>query len=57
MSTRFVATSGSIAQVFDQHIGNTITPIAGVPGLSAFEIDPQTAAQSYRGPHRHRYGS
>ena len=39
MSTRFLATSGSIAQVFDQHIGNTITPIAGVPGLSALEVD------------------
>ena len=39
MSTRFLATSGSIAQVVDQHIGNTITPIAGVPGLSALEVD------------------
>ena len=39
MSTRFLATSGSIAQVFDQHIGNTFTPIAGVPGLSALEVD------------------
>jgi len=33
-------TSGSIALVFDQHIGNTITPTAGVPGLPASEIDP-----------------
>ena len=40
--------ASNIGQVFDQPIGNTITPVAGVPGLSALEIDPQAAAQSYR---------
>ncbi|HEY5117074.1 MAG TPA: arsenical pump-driving ATPase [Nakamurella sp.] len=40
--------ASNIGQVFSQPIGNTITPVAGVPGLSALEIDPQAAAQSYR---------
>jgi len=40
--------ASNIGQVFDQPIGNTITPVAGVPGLSALEIDPQAAAKSYR---------
>ena len=40
--------ASNIGQVFDQHIGNTITPITGVAGLAALEIDPQSAAQAYR---------
>ena len=38
----------NVGQVFSQTIGNTITAIATVPGLSALEIDPQLAAQQYR---------
>ena len=40
--------ASNIAQVFAQPIGNTITPITGVPGLAGLEIDPQAAAQAYR---------
>jgi arsenite-transporting ATPase len=40
--------ASNIAQVFDQPIGNTITPITGVARLAALEIDPQAAAQAYR---------
>ena len=40
--------ASNIGQVFGQAIGNTITRIHGVPGLSALEIDPQQAAQQYR---------
>ncbi|SBP86613.1 arsenical pump-driving ATPase [Thiomonas delicata] len=40
--------ASNIGQVFGQAIGNTITHINGVPGLSALEIDPQQAAQQYR---------
>jgi arsenite/tail-anchored protein-transporting ATPase len=40
--------ASNIGQVFNQRIGNVITPIAGVPGLRALEIDPQDAAQQYR---------
>ncbi|MDN5768693.1 MAG: hypothetical protein L0H96_21985 [Humibacillus sp.] len=29
-------------------VGNAITPIPGVPGLDAPEIDPQQAADAYR---------
>jgi len=40
--------ASNVGQVFSQTIGNTITVIATVPGLSALEIDPQLAAQQYR---------
>ena len=40
--------ASNVGQVFGISIGNRITPIAGVPGLAAIEIDPQAAAQSYR---------
>jgi arsenite-transporting ATPase len=40
--------ASNVGQVFGVAIGNVITPIAGVPGLSALEIDPQAAAQQYR---------
>ncbi|MGM7873777.1 arsenical pump-driving ATPase [Yersinia enterocolitica] len=40
--------ASNVDQVFSQTIGNTILPVASVPGLSALEIDPQAAAQEYR---------
>lgn len=40
--------ASNVGQVFNQSIGNQITAIATVPGLSALEIDPQAAAQLYR---------
>ncbi|OMQ22967.1 arsenical pump-driving ATPase [Serratia oryzae] len=40
--------ASNVGQVFNQPIGNQITAIATVPGLSALEIDPQAAAQLYR---------
>ncbi|MFI8417116.1 arsenical pump-driving ATPase [Serratia sp. NPDC078593] len=40
--------ASNVGQVFDQTIGNHITKIASVAGLSALEIDPQAAAQTYR---------
>lgn len=40
--------ASNVGQVFSQTIGNTMTVIATVPGLSALEIDPQSAAQQYR---------
>jgi arsenite-transporting ATPase len=40
--------ASNVGQVFSQTIGNTITAIATVSGLSALEIDPQLAAQQYR---------
>ncbi|EPB8487744.1 arsenite efflux transporter ATPase subunit ArsA [Escherichia coli] len=40
--------ASNVGQIFGQVIGNTIQPIATVPGLSALEIDPQAAAQQYR---------
>ncbi|MGL6151923.1 MAG: ArsA-related P-loop ATPase, partial [Aeromonas sobria] len=40
--------ASNVGQVFDTTIGNTITAIAAVSGLSALEIDPQAAAQAYR---------
>ncbi|HEH9432444.1 TPA: arsenical pump-driving ATPase [Aeromonas sobria] len=40
--------ASNVGQVFDTAIGNTITAIAAVSGLSALEIDPQAAAQAYR---------
>lgn len=40
--------ASNVGQVFSQTIGNTILPVASVPGLSALEIDPQAVAQEYR---------
>ena len=40
--------ASNVGQVFGQVIGDTITRIHGVSGLSALEIDPQQAAQQYR---------
>jgi arsenite-transporting ATPase len=40
--------ASNVSQVFNMATGNRITPIPAVPGLDAFEIDPQAAAQTYR---------
>ncbi|MCV7150630.1 arsenical pump-driving ATPase [Mycolicibacterium pyrenivorans] len=40
--------ASNVGQVFGLQIGNTITPITTVEGLSALEIDPEQAAQAYR---------
>lgn len=40
--------ASNVGQVFDVAIGNTITGIEAVPGLSALEIDPEQAAEAYR---------
>lgn len=40
--------ASNVAQVLGQTIGNQVTPIAEVPGLSAMEIDPEAAAEAYR---------
>ena len=40
--------ASNVAQVFAQPIGNRVTSIAGVPGLDALEIDPDSAAEQYR---------
>lgn len=40
--------ASNVGQVFGIEIGNHITPIATVPGLSALEIDPEGAAAEYR---------
>jgi arsenite-transporting ATPase len=40
--------ASNVDQVFGVAIGNRITPIDAVSGLSALEIDPQAAAQVYR---------
>ncbi|WP_157662720.1 arsenical pump-driving ATPase [Sulfuriferula sp. AH1] len=40
--------ASNVGQVFSQEIGNKITAISTVAGLSAMEIDPQQAAQQYR---------
>lgn len=40
--------ASNVGQVFGVPIGNQITLISAVPNLSALEIDPQAAAQSYR---------
>ncbi len=39
--------ASNLADVFEQKIGHHITPIAGVPNLSAMEIDPDTATKEY----------
>ena len=40
--------ASNVGQVFGVTIGNTVTPIPRVPGLSALEIDPEQAAEAYR---------
>jgi arsenite-transporting ATPase len=40
--------ASNVGQVFGVSIGNRITAIPPVPGLSTLEIDPQAAAQVYR---------
>lgn len=40
--------ASNVGQVFGLHIGNTITPVPAVEGLSALEIDPEQAAEAYR---------
>lgn len=40
--------ASNVGQVFATDIGNRITSIAAVPGLSALEIDPPAAAKAYR---------
>ncbi|WP_448808089.1 arsenical pump-driving ATPase [Agromyces bauzanensis] len=40
--------ASNIGQVFGMTIGNTITAISAVPGLSALEIDPEQAVEAYR---------
>src|SRR5512133_3637919 len=37
--------ASNLADVFEQEIGHHVTPIAGVPNLSAMEIDPDQATQ------------
>ena len=40
--------ASNVGQVFGMIIGNTVTPLRDVPGLSALEIDPEQAAEAYR---------
>lgn len=40
--------ASNVGQVLEMAIGNTIHPVASVPGLAALEIDPEAAAQAYR---------
>jgi arsenite/tail-anchored protein-transporting ATPase len=40
--------ASNVGQALGVTIGNTITPIPDVPGLSALEIDPEQAADAYR---------
>jgi arsenite-transporting ATPase len=40
--------ASNVGQVFGVTIGNAVTPIPHVPGLSAVEIDPEQAAEAYR---------
>jgi len=40
--------ASNVGQVFGINIGNTITAVPAVPGLTALEIDPEAAAQAYR---------
>ncbi|MDP1544800.1 MAG: TRC40/GET3/ArsA family transport-energizing ATPase [Anaerolineales bacterium] len=39
--------ASNLADVFEQEIGHHVTPITGVPNLSAMEIDPDTATKEY----------
>ncbi len=40
--------ASNVGQVFGIEIGNRLTPVPMVSGLTALEIDPQQAAQGYR---------
>ncbi|QDQ95357.1 arsenical pump-driving ATPase [Rhodococcus sp. WB9] len=40
--------ASNVGQVFGLTIGNTVTDVAAVRGLSALEIDPEQAADAYR---------
>ena len=40
--------ASNVGQVFGQSVGTVVTAIEAVPGLSAVEIDPVQAAQTYR---------
>ncbi|MEX5261457.1 arsenical pump-driving ATPase [Kocuria sp. CPCC 205263] len=40
--------ASNVGQVFGVRIGSTITPVPGVPGLEALEMDPEQAAAAYR---------
>jgi arsenite-transporting ATPase len=40
--------ASNLSQVLEVPIGNAVTPIAHVPGLSAMQIDPEQAAEAYR---------
>ncbi|WP_269319969.1 MULTISPECIES: arsenical pump-driving ATPase [unclassified Microbacterium] len=40
--------ASNVGQVFGLTVGNTVTPIPQMPGLSALEIDPVQAADAYR---------
>jgi arsenite-transporting ATPase len=40
--------ASNVGQVFGLNIGNTITEVPAVQGLSALEIDPEQAAEAYR---------
>ena len=39
--------ASNLADVFEQAIGHQVTAVAGVPNLSAMEIDPDQATQEY----------
>ena len=39
--------ASNLADVLEQEIGHQVTPIVGVPNLSAVEIDPDKATQEY----------
>ena len=39
--------ASNLGDVFEQEIGHQITPIQGLPNLSAMEIDPDQATQEY----------
>lgn len=40
--------ASNVGQVFGVTVGNSVTPIPEVPGLTALEIDPEQAAEAYR---------
>jgi arsenite-transporting ATPase len=40
--------ASNVGQVLGVTIGNAVTPIEDVPGLSSMEIDPEQAAEAYR---------
>ncbi|MCK6210197.1 arsenical pump-driving ATPase [Georgenia sp. EYE_87] len=40
--------ASNVGQVFGLHVGNAVTAVPAVPGLSALEINPDEAADAYR---------